>query len=259
MLSCGVKIMDLKYKPKHYLVALWVGLISLTMGVGYCVLEDHSWWWLIGTWAVYSLMAIVNSAGFHRLFSHRSYKTTPFWEWFFLICGTLSAYGSSLQWTVHHTQHHKYADTDRDPHNFKTPWDFFRVNYLVDRLDFASLRAIKHLLKKPGHKWVHEHYWLFPGSMILFLLLFFPTALMYLYLAPIGLVIFSAAMFNYVAHDDSGPNSSGWWTLVSSGEFRHDFHHDHPERWDLRREWYDVDPGAMLISLIRTGDGTWEP
>lgn len=250
--------MNLKYQPEHYLIAMWSGLIALGMGLSSCLWGEHSWWWLLGTWCVYSMMALVNSAGFHRLFSHRSYSTTPFWEWFFLIFGTLSAYGSSLQWTVHHTQHHKYSDTDRDPHHFKKFGDVFKINYLVDKLDFESLRSIRYLLKKPGHKWVHDHYWLLPGGLFLFLLLFFPTALLYLYMAPVGLVIFSAALFNYVAHDDNGPNSNAWWTLASSGERRHDLHHEQPGLWDLRRYQGDIDPAATLISLIKTGEGSWE-
>ncbi len=157
-------MINLRYQPEHYVYVLWTGLICLGAATLLTVFGFVSWPWLLGTWLVYSFMAMTNSAGFHRLFAHGSYKTTPFWEWFLLITGTLSCYGSSFQWAVVHSQHHKYSDTDKDPHRFNKWTEMFKTNYVIEKVSFTSKRVISRLLKRPGHKWIHNHYWLIPGT-----------------------------------------------------------------------------------------------
>ena len=212
--------------------------------------------WLCATWVVYASMAMINSAGFHRLFAHRSYQTNRFWNWFLLIFGTLTCYGSSIQWTVVHTIHHKYSDTSLDPHQFRTIWDVFRSNYastvapdgfkIIERSRYA-----RHLVKHRGHAWIHRHYWLLPISFFCFLLMLSWKIALYCYLAPIGLVIFSAAFFNYVSHIGGAPHNYSFFALLPSGEGRHKLHHDEPWRWDLRERWYHPDPVALFIKAIK--------
>lgn len=244
----------LRYKPSHYINVLWFGLFCLTLATSFVVLGVVSWPWLVGTWLVYSFMAMTNSAGFHRLFAHGSYTTTRFWEWFLLITGTLSCYGSSFQWTVVHTQHHKYSDSDKDPHRFNHWTEMFKSNYVIDKVSFKSKRAIRWLLKRPGHAFVHRHYWAFPVVFSLLLAAISLKTLLFLYFAPLGLVIFSAALFNYISHGEDGPNNSAFYSLQASGEWRHKLHHEQPWRWDLREKWYHIDASAYFIRLIKTDD-----
>jgi len=84
------------------------------------------------------------------------------------------------------------------------------------------------------------------------LMLVSPQIALFLYLAPLGLVIFSAALFNYIAHDEGGPNNRAFYVLQSSGEWRHKLHHRRPWQWDLREKWYHVDPTALFIRMIKT-------
>jgi fatty-acid desaturase len=244
--------LNLRYQPEHYAYVLWAGLICLYTCIVLVVAGVVAWPWLLGTWLVYSFMAMTNSAGFHRLFAHRSYETSRFWEWVLLITGTLSCYGSSFQWTVVHSQHHKFSDTDKDPHRFSHWTEMFKSNYMIEKISMSAKRYIKHLLKKPGHKWIHNHYWSIPAAFALFLALVCGIkALAFLYLAPLGLVIFSAALFNYISHGEDGPNNSAFYSLQASGEWRHKLHHDKPHRWDLREKWYHIDASAYFIWLIK--------
>lgn len=247
-----LEVMDLKYSASHYVWVLWAGLLSLIAALSLVTVGGVALLWIVGTWCVYSFMAMMNSAGFHRLFSHRSYETTPFWEWFFLVTGTLSCYGSSFVWTAVHTEHHKHADTELDPHHFKSWWQVFTTNYTQGQVSFSARRALARLSRKPGHAFFHRFYWAFPASLALILALLGPKVLLFLYMAPVGLVIFSAAVFNHVAHGESGPNSDAVWTMTSSGEWNHELHHAEPWRWDLRQKWWHLDPAASFISLIRS-------
>ena len=58
--------------------------------------------------------------GYHRLHTHRSYKTPKLLEYFFAVCGTLTLQGGPIFWTALHRIHHQHSDRDGDPH---TPRD----------------------------------------------------------------------------------------------------------------------------------------
>ena len=243
--------MELTFKPQHYAVVLRAGLACAFLCLGLVATGVVAWPWLFGILAAYVFMAVTNSAGFHRLFAHRSYETSIFWETFLLITGTLSCYGSSLQWCVMHSDHHRHADTERDPHQFNSFWDVFRENYSMDTIPLSSRRVIARLLQRPLHGFVHRFYWAFPAVWSLIMLAISWKAMLFCYWAPVGVVIFSAALFNYIAHSDNGPTNSAYSVLFASGEWRHKLHHDKPHRWDLREKWWHIDCGAYLIMLIK--------
>ena len=58
--------------------------------------------------------------GYHRLHTHRSYKTPKLVEYFFAICGCLTLQGGPVFWTALHRIHHQHSDKTGDPH---TPRD----------------------------------------------------------------------------------------------------------------------------------------
>ena len=53
---------------------------------------------------------------YHRLLTHRSYKTPKVVEYFLTICATLALEGGPLFWVATHRKHHQHSDTDHDPH-----------------------------------------------------------------------------------------------------------------------------------------------
>src|SRR5256714_1017447 len=60
------------------------------------------------------------SLGYHRLHTHRGYKTSRAFEYFLAICGTLTLEGGPMFWVATHRIHHQHSDQDGDPH---TPQD----------------------------------------------------------------------------------------------------------------------------------------
>ena len=57
--------------------------------------------------------------GYHRLLSHRSFKCPKFVEYFWVLAGYLAFEGSPIWWATMHRAHHRYVDTERDPHTPK--------------------------------------------------------------------------------------------------------------------------------------------
>jgi fatty-acid desaturase len=60
------------------------------------------------------------SLGYHRLHTHRGYKTSKPFEYFLAVCGTLTLEGGPIFWVATHRVHHQHSDQDGDPH---TPHD----------------------------------------------------------------------------------------------------------------------------------------
>ena len=57
------------------------------------------------------------TAGFHRLLTHRSFKTRTWVKLALVIAGSLAMEGTVNGWVANHRRHHVYADRDGDPHS----------------------------------------------------------------------------------------------------------------------------------------------
>src|SRR5919204_3946872 len=64
----------------------------------------------------YVLCGFGISLGFHRLFSHRSFRTARPVKLALAVFGTMAAHGPPIVWVAHHRRHHAFADHDGDPH-----------------------------------------------------------------------------------------------------------------------------------------------
>ena len=86
-----------------------------------------AWGWGVG-WhdiviavAFYYVSGLGISMGFHRYFTHGSFKATRAFKIVLAVAGTLAIEGPVLTWVADHRRHHKYSDREGDPHS---PWRF---------------------------------------------------------------------------------------------------------------------------------------
>ncbi|WP_460764091.1 fatty acid desaturase, partial [Nocardiopsis oceani] len=86
-----------------------------------------AWGWAL-TWvditigAVYYLIGGLGiTVGFHRYFTHGSFKAKRPLRIALALAGTMAFQGSVIKWVADHRRHHKYADAEGDPHS---PWRF---------------------------------------------------------------------------------------------------------------------------------------
>ena len=80
--------------------------------------SNFSWGAVGVTFFFYWLTAGIGiTLGFHRLVSHRSFETPKWLEYILVFCGTLACQGGPMDWVGLHRMHHKYSDTQNDPHD----------------------------------------------------------------------------------------------------------------------------------------------
>jgi stearoyl-CoA desaturase (delta-9 desaturase) len=72
------------------------------------------------------------SLGFHRGLTHKSYETYPWLRGLFLICGCMSIQGEPVRWATDHTEHHRYADKEGDPHSPADGFYHAHMGWLVN-------------------------------------------------------------------------------------------------------------------------------
>ena len=61
------------------------------------------------------------TVGFHRLFTHKSYKPNRAVKIAVAIAGSMAIQGPVVRWVADHRKHHKFSDRDGDPHS---PWRY---------------------------------------------------------------------------------------------------------------------------------------
>src|SRR3954452_15098044 len=70
--------------------------------------------WISGGWGI--------GMGYHRLLTHRSYRTPRWIEHFLAVCGALALQGGPIFWVGAHRLHHQNADSPGDPHSPRDGW-----------------------------------------------------------------------------------------------------------------------------------------
>jgi stearoyl-CoA desaturase (delta-9 desaturase) len=66
---------------------------------------------------LYTLTGLGITVGFHRLFTHRSFKTSPFMRGVWAILGSAAIEGPVISWVADHRKHHAFSDREGDPHS----------------------------------------------------------------------------------------------------------------------------------------------
>ena len=66
---------------------------------------------------LYTACGLGITVGYHRLFSHKAFKTTPAIRGLFAILGSMTIQGPVTQWVTDHRKHHALSDREGDPHS----------------------------------------------------------------------------------------------------------------------------------------------
>ncbi len=205
-------------------------------------LQPQYWSW--GAIVVFFFLSVLTGClgvtlGYHRLLSHRAFKTPRWLERFFATCGALSAEYGPIEWVTVHREHHKYSDTDLDPHDINKGFWWAHFGWMM--VDVPALedksKLAPDLVRDPYYMWLHDYYlWLqLPLGLLLYSLGGWAFVLWGIPLRLVA-VYHLTWCINSVAHTwgtqplDSGDNSRNNPILgiIAFGEGWHNNHHAHP-------------------------------
>lgn len=181
---------------------------------------------------------------YHRLLSHSSWNPPDWVKYLFTLFATVGLTGTAIAWVAVHKMHHRYTDTDKDPHSpgFK---GFFRAHFL-SMYSPVELRYVAHLLRDKFFVFQHRYYYEINLFYAAVLYVIDPFAVIYAWLFPAMILWNMGSSIVSISHRNNKPHNDISLALLVWGEGYHENHHSKPSSSQFGK--YDL--AAYLIKLF---------
>ena len=210
--------------------------------------------------------------GYHRLLTHRGYKTYKWVEYFLTFCGTLALEGGPIFWVATHRIHHQNTDVDGDPHSPRDGGFWAHMGWILTGQPMHNkisglLPYVPELRKDKFHAWISEWHWV--SNLLLGVALFVVGGWQYLcwglFLRTV-VGLHATWLVNSATHmwgsqrfltGDTSTNSF-WVAMLTFGEGWHNNHHAHPQAARHGIAWYEFDMNWYGIWALRALGLAWD-
>jgi stearoyl-CoA desaturase (delta-9 desaturase) len=221
-------------------------------------------WWVSGSLGI--------GMGYHRLLTHRGYKTPKWVEYFLTICGTLALEGGPMAWVGTHRVHHQNTDKEGDPHSPNDGGLWAHMGWIMTGQTMHNsvqelLPYMPDLRKDKFHVWITKWHWV-PLTVLGIVLLAIgglPFLLWGIFMrTTVGLhatwLVNSAThMWGSRRFLTSDTSTNNWWVaILTFGEGWHNNHHAVPQSARHGLRWYEVDMNWYGISALQTVGLAWD-
>ena len=224
--------------------------------------------------ALYVVRMFAITAGFHRLFAHRTYTTGRIFQFLLAFMGTASYQKGPLWWSAHHRRHHLHADTEKDLHSplTRTLWRSHVGWFLSSDSQATDQRLITNLIRYADLRFLDRYYSLPPALLAVgaFLLgsvlqryapglgtsgwqmlvwgFFVSTVLLYHGTFTVNSLahIFGSRRF---ATDDNSRNNL-FVALITLGEGWHNNHHHYQSSERQGFYWWELDVSHYTLRVL---------
>lgn len=236
-----------------YISLLIINHLLFAAGL-YYVISTQEYYWLGVSFVWFCLVRIIGvNAGLHRYFSHRSYKTTKFWERVITFFAINACYGTPIGYSARHRHHHSAG---YELHEGKTYLDF--TPPAQSELD----KWVKDLLKNKDQTFVQTYYISIIVAYMIVLALINPLLTVFIFSIPACLAInpFAGGALHFFGHNkygyqnferNDGSKNNTLCNFLTMGEGLHNNHHNNPNYWNFRVKWWEIDPPGLFIRLIK--------
>lgn len=225
------------------LAAFWTGVTGRALFLGF---------------VLYWTRMFVVTAGYHRYFAHRSFRTSRFMQFLIALLGTTVLQKGPIWWAAQHRHHHKYSDKPEDVHS-PVQHGFWQshMGWVASGKNAATdLRLVPDLLRYPELRWLDEYHWVAPA--VLTIACYFiaggsgvavgmgwSTVILWHSIFTINSIAHVFGKRRYATHDDSRNN---WFlALLTMGEGWHNNHHHCMNSARQGFFWWEIDLSYYLI------------
>lgn len=203
------------------------------------------------------------TAGYHRYFSHRAYKTSRVFQFFLACLGCSALQKGPLWWAGHHRHHHRYSDSEGDPHSpLQGGFLWSHVGWILTP-DYEARPAgvIRDFERYPELRWLDRWYWT-PGialALLCFALdgwtglawgFFISTVLLYHGTFTVNSLCHLFGRRRYQTEDDSRNNLLV--ALITLGEGWHNNHHHYQGSANQGFFWWEIDMSYYILRGLQT-------
>jgi stearoyl-CoA desaturase (delta-9 desaturase) len=237
---------------------------------------------------LYVATALGVTVGFHRHFTHRSFKTTRPVRVILAVLGSAAVEGPVISWVADHRKHHAFSDRDGDPHSPHVGhgggWRGTLHGLLHAHIGWLFIhdqrgkrsRYAPDLLADPAVRFVDRTFlvWVLAGLALPFVLgyalggsltaaltgLLWGGAVRLLVLHHVTFSINSLCHYfgrrRFATGDES--RNLAWLALPSMGEAWHNNHHAFPTSAAHGMRVWEIDPSALVIRALEVTGLAWD-
>ena len=250
-------------------VFILTGLITLIVVPLYALTHGFDIWQVLAMFIGIAFCEISITAGYHRLWSHKSYDAHWLVRLILALGGTFATQNSILHWASDHRFHHRHVDdNDNDPYSAKRGFWYSHIGWMLrdygsnPNTDYENCGDLK---KDPIVMWQHKHY--LPLVLAInfgipfFLGLWHGDIIGMLLLAGVARLAISHHLtffINSLAHiwgrqpysDRNTSRDNGFLAFLTMGEGYHNYHHSFQRDYRNGIRWWQFDPTKWMIRSL---------
>ncbi len=209
------------------------------------------------------------TAGFHRYFAHRTFKTGRIFQFILALLGGFSSQQGALWWAAKHREHHKFSDTPQDSHSPKQfGFWFAHIGWVFSASkQHANLALVKDFEAYPELYFLNKHYYLPPALLgFIVFLLGGPSAFFFGFLVSTVITFHCTFAINSIAHvigtrpyvtsDDSRNNFV--LAILTLGEGWHNNHHYYQSSTRQGFMWWQIDITYYALRALALLGLVWD-
>jgi stearoyl-CoA desaturase (delta-9 desaturase) len=154
-------VSERSHRPIVWGNVLFLTLTPLAAAIAvpwYIVSVGVTWVEITACIAMWLVTGLSITAGYHRLFAHRSYDAPAPVRALFAILGAAAFENSVISWAAAHRFHHRHVDTDDDPYNAQEGFFYSHMGWvMVEGAKHDDTSNVPDLWKDPMLRWQHRH------------------------------------------------------------------------------------------------------
>lgn len=206
---------------------------------------------------------------YHRLLTHRSFKTPKWFEYFVTILGALAWQGGPIQWVGVHRLHHAESDMEQDPHSPKHgfTWSHMVWCMLRNPVNRDARNACKDLLRDPVLRFIDKYFYvpqfllagafyglgyLAGGHALAMSWLLWGVAIRIVFVYHGTWFVNSAShTWGYRNYKTTDGSTNLWWVaFMAYGEGWHNNHHAYQTSARHGLRWWEFDLTWQVIKVL---------
>ena len=258
----------MKKRAFGWIVSLPFYAVHVVAVVGVALL-GFSWKGLALALALYYIRMFGVTGGYHRYFSHRTYRTSRAFQLFLAVLAQSSIQKGALWWAAHHRDHHKHSDTPKDPHSYRSYGFWYsHVGWILSsETEETDFSRISDMARYPELRWLNTWH-VVPGVALavgLYLVgswealvwgFFVSTTLLWHGTFTINSLSHIWGKRRYTTTDDSKNNPV--LAIVTMGEGWHNNHHYYPRSVRQGFHWWQVDMTYYILRALAAVGIVWD-
>lgn len=223
-------------------------------------------------WVAFLVLTILTelaiTAGYHRLWSHNTYKAHWSLRLFYALFGAMALQNTVLDWCSGHRTHHRHVDdVDKDPYSAKRGLWFSHMGWMLRNYESSAsitFDNVKNLQKDPIVMWQYKYYL----PIALGLNIAIPAALGVIFHDFWGMILLAGFLRIVTAHhftffinsivhkwgkqpytDENTARDNALFAILTHGEGYHNFHHIFQNDYRNGVRWWQYDPTKWFIAV----------